>query len=108
MTIREGEEVNAKGLETGWNMTGDAKEHPAISELLALEHFTVYALDGKTGGVLWQHDGSEGTGGERLAASLPLHAYTYDHVDLSRQLKAGHSSTTGSTTHTHIIVKTYY
>ncbi len=54
LTLRDGEELTANGLEAGWNMSGDAREHPAISELLALEHFTVYALDGNTGHVLWQ------------------------------------------------------
>eukprot|EP01034_Spumella_vulgaris_P039395 gene39395-48687_t len=42
-----------------------------------LEHFNVYALEGRTGHVLWKHDGVEVV--SEQSQSLPQHAYSHTH-----------------------------
>lgn len=58
------------------------KEHPEINERSELEHFSVYALSGLTGHIIWKHDGSE-VKHEQYTRSLPQHAYSLDTFDLS-------------------------
>lgn len=53
-----------------------------------LEHFSIFALDGFTGHVIWKHDGME-VRVEQYSRSLPQHAYTLDlKVILSLAIKS--------------------
>jgi len=53
-----------------------------------LEHYTVYALDGHDGAVIWRHDGTE-VRAEQFSRSLPQHAYRLDAMELASQLHHG-------------------
>jgi hypothetical protein len=69
--------------------TGD-KEHPEMQQRAALEHFSMYALDAKTGHVVWRHDGLDVHPGQYIRG-LPQHAYNLDIHDL--MTKAHRAST---------------
>ena len=69
-------------VEEGLDMkeNGD-KEHPEMKQRAALEHFSMYALDAKTGHVVWRHDGLDVHPGQYIRG-LPQHAYNLDIHDL--------------------------
>lgn len=69
---------------TGMHVSGD-KEHPDMKLRGELEHFTVHALDGHTGKIMWMHDGSEERS-EDFKKSLPHQALRHEARDLSRQV----------------------
>jgi hypothetical protein len=69
---------------SGMHTSGD-KEHPDMKLRGELEHFTVHALDGHTGKILWMHDGSEEKS-EDFKKSLPHQAMRLEAKDLSRQV----------------------
>ena len=59
----------------------DSKEQLEIKERAALEHFSLYALDGATGHVVWRHDGQDIHPGQYIRG-LPHFAYTLDMHEL--------------------------
>ncbi|CAM9094978.1 unnamed protein product, partial [Ectocarpus fasciculatus] len=69
---------------SGMHVSGD-KEHPDMKLRGELEHFTVHALDGHTGKIMWLHDGSEQRT-EDFKKSLPHQALQREARDLSRQV----------------------
>lgn len=68
----------------GMHASGDA-EHEDMRIRGELEHFTVHALDGHTGKIMWMHDGSEGRA-EELKKALPQHLLKMEGIDLNKQL----------------------
>jgi hypothetical protein len=68
----------------GMHISGDS-EHEDMRIRGELEHFTVHALDGHTGKIMWMHDGSEGPA-EELKKSLPQHMLKMEGLDLNKQL----------------------
>lgn len=69
-------------FETGMDMNENANaEHPFMKARSKLEHFSVYALSGSDGHILWSHDGL-GAPTEQLSRSLPQHAFSLDIRDL--------------------------
>jgi hypothetical protein len=56
------------------NSDGTLLDPEAVSKL---EHFSIFALDGFSGHVIWKHDGME-VRAEQYSRSLPQHAYTLD------------------------------
>lgn len=83
-------------IEAGLDMLESGmEEHPEMRNKMALEHFSVYAMDGHTGHVIWKHDGRDeelyrgnkvwekkGSDGQLLAMSVPQHTYMMDRKDL--------------------------
>eukprot|EP01041_Mallomonas_annulata_P005268 gene5268-10538_t len=59
-----------------------------LEAIQSLEHYSVYALDGHDGSVIWQHDGSE-VRAEQFSRALPQHAYRLDTQELARQIHHG-------------------
>jgi hypothetical protein len=56
------------------NSDGTLLDPEAVAKL---EHFSIFALDGFSGHVIWKHDGME-VRAEQYSRSLPQHAYTLD------------------------------
>ena len=68
--------------ETGIDMSENANaEHPFMKARSKLEHFSVFALSGTDGHILWSHDGL-GAPSEQLSRSLPQYAFSLDIRDL--------------------------
>lgn len=55
-----------------------------LHEKAALEHFSIYALDAKTGHVVWRHDGLDVRPGQYITG-LPQFAYKLDMHDIMTQ-----------------------
>ncbi len=82
MTHDLAELANMIKFETGIDIDENANaEHPFMKARSKLEHFSVYALSGTNGHILWSHDGL-GAPTEQLSRSLPQHAFSLDIRDL--------------------------
>ena len=82
MKLRDPSSVNAISMEEGMKMNENGElEHPEMKERAALEHFSVYALDGRTGHVVWRHDGLDIHPGQYITG-LPQFAYKLSMHDL--------------------------
>ncbi len=97
MKMRSGDNENVnEGLGAGFEVEeeldldkgGDDIEEGVDLEARArsgLEHFSMYALRGNSGTVIWKHDGMD-VRPEQYTKSLPQHAYMLDVQDLATQM----------------------
>lgn len=73
-------------IEEGIDMSASGGiEHPEMEARAKLEHFSLFALNGHNGHVIWKHDGLE-VKAEQYTKSLPQHAYKLEAGTLARQL----------------------
>ena len=82
MKLRDPLSADSIFLEGGLDMNENGEfEHPEMRQRAALEHFSVYALDSKTGNVVWRHDGLDVRPGQYITG-LPEFAYKLNMHDL--------------------------
>lgn len=82
MKLRDPSSFDAIILEEGMKMNENGEyEHPEMRQLAALEHFSVYALDARSGDVVWRHDGLDIRPGQFITG-LPEFAYKLNMHDL--------------------------
>ena len=82
MKLRVPSSADSIFTEEGMKMNEKGElEHPEMKERAALEHFSVYALDARTGHVVWRHDGLDVRAGQYITG-LPQFAYKLSMHDL--------------------------
>jgi outer membrane protein assembly factor BamB len=82
MKLRDPFSADSILLEEGLVMNENGElEHPEMRQRAALEHFSVYALDARTGRVMWRHDGLD-IRPDQYITGLPEFAYKLNMHDL--------------------------
>lgn len=82
MKLRDPTSADSILTQEGMKMNENGElEHPEMKQRAALEHFSVYALDARTGHVVWRHDGLDVRPGQYITG-LPQFAYKLNMHDL--------------------------